>query len=502
MRIAIDNLLGPSGLELEEGLRFVELMSNEGVLDRWHVKISYFMEWGIDAGPSRFFESGYQTWATKAVKEVTNIPVVGVNRMTSPDDMAALIRAGEADFVGAARPSIADPFLPNKIREGRLDDIRECIGCNICVSQFNQEASLICTQNATAMEEYRRGWHPEKFEAAANAGSVLVVGAGPAGLECARVLGLRGYDVHLREADGEVGGHMRDVMRYPGLAEWGRVIGYREGQIAKLSSVELHTGVGQMSADDILGYGADKVVVAVGAHWATDGLNAVGFGSIEGADASQPQFCTPEQVMAGKEVGDRVVVIDGDGYFTGSAMAEMMADQGKQVSIVTQFQKVAPFCQNTLEGPNLQRLLHEKNISQHLLHWVEDMTVDNSIKMSLAYAYRDGSEIHMPPTTGQLPRRAGTEVTQVECDTVILCTARKSNTALFTELKSRKAEWAENEIEAVYHVGDCHTPRFIQLSVFEGHRMAREFESKNPQYPLPYIREQQIWGNETYPKLG
>ncbi|MBT3172514.1 MAG: FAD-dependent oxidoreductase, partial [Rhodospirillaceae bacterium] len=311
-----------------------------------------------------------------------------------------------------------------------------------------------------------------------------------------------GYDVHLREADGEVGGHLRNVMRYPGLAEWGRVISYREGQIAKLSSVELHTGVGQMSADDILSYGADKVVIAIGAHWAEDGLNAVGFGPIEGADASQPQFCTPEQIMAGKEVGDRVVVIDGDGYFTGAAMAEMMADQGKQVSIVTQFQEVAPFCQNTLEGPNLQRLLHEKNIEQHLLHWIEDMTVDNSIKMSLAYAYRDGAEIVMPPKTGELPRRASTEVTNVECDTVILCTARKSNTALFTELKSRKAEWADNEIDAVYHVGDCHTPRFIQLSVFEAHRMAREFESKNPQYPLPFIREQQIWGGPNYPKLG
>jgi dimethylamine/trimethylamine dehydrogenase len=501
-RIAIDNLLGPAGLELEEGLRFVELMSGEGVLDLWNIKIAYFMEWGNDSGPSRFFKSGYQTWASKAVKQVTSLPVVGVNRMTSPDDMAEIIRAGEADLIGAARPSIADPYLPNKIREGRTDDIRECIGCNICVSQFNQEAPLICTQNATAMEEYRRGWHPEKFEPAADPGSVLVVGAGPAGLECARVLGLRGYEVHLREAEDEIGGHMRDVMRYPGLAEWGRVISYREGQIAKLSSVELHSGSGAMSADDILAYGADKVVVAVGAHWTTDGLNAVEFGPIGGADASRPQFCTPEQVMAGKEVGDRVVVIDGDGYFTGAAMAEMMADRGKQVSIVTQFMEVAPFCENTLEGPNLQRLLHEKNIACYPLHWTESMAVDNSIKLSLAFAYRDGSHIEMPPRTGHSPRRPGTETTDLECDTVILCTARKSNTALFTELKSRKSEWADNEIQAVYHVGDCHTPRFIQLSVFEGHRLAREFESKNPQYPQPFIREQQIWGGETYPKLA
>ena len=85
---------------------------------------------------------------------------------------------------------------------------------------------------------------------------------------------------------------------------------------------------------------------------------------------------------------------------------------------------------------------------------------------------------------------------------VIGCRRRDSQPALFKELKSRKAEWADNEVDAVYHVGDCHTPRFIQLSVFEAHRMAREFESDNPQYPLPFIREKHIWGSPTYPSLG
>ena len=499
-RIAIDNLLGPMGLELEEGLKFVELVTREGVCDLWNIKISYFMEWGNDAGPSRFFEPGYQTWATKAVKEVANVPVVGVGRVTSPDDMARIIRAGEADLIGAARPSIADPFLPLKIQEGRLDDIRECIGCNICVSQFNQEAPLICTQNATAMEEYRRGWHPEQFDKAANPCSVLVVGAGPAGMECARVLGERGYDVHLREREDEIGGHIRQVMRYPGLAEWGRIISYRQTQLDKLKTVVVHTGVDDMTADGVLAYGADKVVIAVGARWVTDGLNAVSFGPIDGADADTPQFCTPEQVMNGKDIGDRVVILDSDGYFTGVAMAEMMAERGKHVSVITQFNEVAPFCQYTLEGPNLQRLLHEKDIQCYPLHWVESLSVNNTVKVEIAYAYRDSPRIELPPQTGRVPRRLGTETTTLECDTVILCTARQSRRELFATLKARKDEWSENDVQAVYQVGDCHTPRFIQLSVFEGHRLGREFESDNPQYPLPYIREQHTWGHETYPK--
>ena len=482
-RIAIDNLMGPAGLELEgEGLPFVELITREGATDLWNIKLSFFMEWGNDAGPSRFFKAGYQTWSTKAVKAVAKVPVVGVNRVTEPDAMVRMIEGGEIDLIGAARPSIADPFLPRKIEEGRADDIRECIGCNICISQFALDGPpLVCTQNATAMEEYRRGWHPEKFAQTKEPCSVLVVGAGPAGLECARVLGMRGYDVHLREAESEVGGHIRYVSRYPGLSEWGRVVSYRENQIAKLGNVEVHTGVGKMAADDILSYGADKIVVAVGAHWATDGVCLNDYGpALTGADASLPQFCTPEQVMAGKETGERVVVVDGDGYFTGAGMAEYLADQGKTVSMVTQFGEVAPYTVLTLESPNLQRMLHDKGVATHLLYWVEAIDLTNGVELSLAYAYRDGAEFTLPPKAGVLPRRAGTEVTKVQCDTVVLVTSRVSNRELFSELKARKADWQGNGVQAVYETGDGQTPRFIQMSIFEAHRMAREFETAKP----------------------
>lgn len=501
-RIAIDTLQGPEGLELEDGVKFVDLVTREGLCDLWDVKISNLVEWGNDSGPSRFFKAGYQGWATKAVKEVADVPVVQVGRLTSPDDMVRIIASGEADFIGGARPSIADPFLPKKIEEGHPEDIRECIGCNICISRFWLGTFIACTQNATVMEEYRRGWHPERFDQAKDPCSVLVVGAGPAGMECARVLGERGYDVHLCEAEGEIGGHMRDVMRYPGLAEWGRVITYRQIQLDKLSNVEVHVGVGQMSADDILSYGADKVVIAVGARWRTDGLSGVTHEPIDEADARLSQFCTPEQIMRGKEVGERVVVIDSDGYYTGVAMAEMMADQGKQVSMVTQFAEVAPFTELTLEAQNLRYLLHEKGIKSHPLHWVERIETGPTLRLTIYYLYRDGCRLNFPPKKGEYPRRAGTEVTELECDTVILVTGRQSNKELFAALLERRAEWERNEIRRIYQVGDCYAPRLIQLAIVDGHRLAREFESENPQRPMPYIRERQIWGHEALPKLG
>jgi dimethylamine/trimethylamine dehydrogenase len=170
--------------------------------------LSTFAEWGEDAGPSRFYKSNHQEPFTRGFKDAANVPVINVGRFTSPDDMAQVITSGQADIIGAARPSIADPFLPRKIDEGRTEDIRECIGCNICISRWERGAAMVCTQIASANEEYRRGWHPEEFDQVEDAGSVLVVGAGPAGTECARVLGMRGYDVPLCESENEIGGPM------------------------------------------------------------------------------------------------------------------------------------------------------------------------------------------------------------------------------------------------------------------------------------------------------
>ena len=241
----------------------------------------------------------------KRIKEVAKKPVLGVGRFVDPNMMVEAIESGCLDIIATCRPSISDPFLPKKIDEGRLDDIRECIGCNICISRWEIGGPpLICTQNATAGEEYRRGWHPEKFSRAENADNdVLVVGSGPAGMECAMVLGKRGMRrVHLVEAQDDMGGIMRWVPQLPGLGEWARVVNYRRIQIDKLKNVEFIPNT-ELDAEGVKDYGAEIVVVATGAYWATDGLNGCTHDTIPGADASQPWCLTPEQIMRdGKEV--------------------------------------------------------------------------------------------------------------------------------------------------------------------------------------------------------
>ena len=278
VRFGIDTLelpfgLGDRGIRQDgEGLQFIEYMDE--LVDMWDLNVGNAVEWGEDAAPSRTHPENHERPNVYKAKEHTKKPVMNVGRFTNPDTMVDVIRSGQADIIGAARPSISDPFLPKKIEEGRLDDIRECIGCNVCISRWEIGGPpLVCTQNATSGEEFRRGWHPEKFTQAANPDNdVLVVGAGPAGMECAMVLGKRGMRrVHLVDAAEEIGGHMRWVPKLPGLGEWARVVNYRRIQLDKLKNVEVITG-SRLDAQGVLDYGAEIVVIASGSWWSTDGL--------------------------------------------------------------------------------------------------------------------------------------------------------------------------------------------------------------------------------------
>ena len=494
-RFSIDQLSGSEGVEAgDEGLAFVELVTRAGLLDLLDVNVSSLQEWGEDAAPSRFQASNHQAPWTREVKRIAKVPVVGVGRFTSPDDMLAVLRSGQLDIIGCARPSIADPWLPRKIDEGRAEDIRECIGCNMCIARFELGGQIVCTQNPTVMEEYRRGWHPERFEPAPDPGLVLVVGAGPAGLECALTLARRGYTVHLAEEQAELGGHLRHVAGLPGLAEWARVIDYRVHQLGQMPEVEIMRGAGRVTADDVLGYGAARVVLATGASWVGDGESPLGPDSLPGADAADPRFVTPEQFWAGKDIGERVMVLDGDGYFMGISIAEVLADRGCRVTIVTQFDKIAPLTDVTLEGPNLHRMLREKGIARRAAHWIEGFEMRNDGVRALAFdLYRDGSRRTTEPRAGTPPRTAGTEVEPIDCDSVVLCTSRRSNDALFRELKARRDGWAAAGVEGITQAGDCYAPRYLADAIFDGHRIAREFESADPQRPRAALRERSVW---------
>jgi dimethylamine/trimethylamine dehydrogenase len=474
-------------------MKFIGLA--DPLVDLWDVDVGDIAEWGEDAGPSRFYQQGHQVPWTRFVKQVSKKPVLGVGRFTDPDKMTEIVTKGIADIIGAARPSISDPWLPKKIEEGRYDDIRVCIGCNVCISRWEIGGPpMICTQNATAGEEYRRGWHPEKFPKRGSDDSILVVGAGPSGSECARVLMERGYTVHLYDTAAKIGGNLNAVATLPGLGEWGYHRDYRELQINKLlkKNKQSQVALGQkpMTAETALTYGAEKIVIATGSSWNTDGTNCLSHDPIPGADASKADQLTPEQVLEGKKsIGKRVVILNADTYYMAPSLAEKLAVAGHEVTIVTGVH-LANYMHFTLEYPNMMRRMHELHIRE--IHNAFSSRIEKG-RLEIYDIFGDGSK-RTYRGRGQSPRDVNKSQRWVDFDSLVLVTGRHSNDSLYTELKARQGEWQKNGVKDVYLIGNAEAPRLMADATFSGHRLAREIEEAKAQLPLPYKREVAVWG--------
>ncbi len=443
-----------------EGRAVVELLAD--LPDLWDVNLS---GWDNDSQTARFSGEGFQDPFTHWVKQVTGKPVVGVGRYTSPDHMAGLVRKGVLDFIGAARPSIADPFLPKKIEEGRPEDIRECIGCNICVSGDFGHFPMRCTQNPTMGEEWRRGWHPERCDPKASESRVLIVGGGPAGLEAARVLGARGYDVTLAEAGDSFGGHVVDVARLPGLATWQRVVDYRLQQIRGLPNVAAYRD-SRLDVSQLLEFGFEHVAVATGSRWRADGR---GRRHPRGIPIAPGAAClTPDEVMAGAVVAGPVVIYDDDHYFMASVIAERLAHDGLEVVYTTPATDAATWTHNTLEQGRIQARLLDLGVTLALSSAINRID-DDSIELCCVYTGRR--------TT--LPQ-----------GTVVLVTMREPEDSLYQELAGNQAALRDASIASVTRIGDCLAPGLLAAAVYSGHRYAQELDapSASPD-AAPFRRE-------------
>jgi len=445
-RIVVDELHGADGIQRGDMDPLFELIGE--LPDVWDVMVGV---WEDDSLPSRF---GYEAWTEehfRGIKQLTSKPVVGIGWLTSPDTMVRLVQGGVLDLIGAARPSIADPFLPVKVEEGRLDDIRECIGCNVCVTGDWTMTPIRCTQNPSMGEEWRRDWHPERFRARGSESKVLVVGGGPAGMEAAMALGKRGYEVTLAEATRELGGRVLHEARLPGLAAWIRVVDYRRTQLGKLTNVEIALE-SEVTADEVREYGFDHVAVATGARWRADGI---------GRHHRLPipidlvDILTPDDLYAGtRPTGDRVVLYDDDHYYLGGALAELLAGEGKQVTLVTPAALVSEWTVNTMEQPRIHRRLVEAGVELQTAHDLAGV---------------GGGEARLVDT---FTRRESA----IPLESLVLVTARLPNDELAREL-------------GVTAVGDALAPGTIASAVWDGRRYAEELDTPARGDDLPYRRE-------------
>ncbi len=461
VRFAVDEMMGPDGLEWHaEGREAVEMMAE--LPDLWDVNVS---DWTNDSKTSRFAPEGYQEDYVAFVKQVTTKPVSTVGRYTSPDAMVSAIRRGIVDLIGAARPSIADPFLPKKVEEGRLDDIRECIGCNVCIGWTQMTAPARCTQNPTFGEEWRKDWHPETLPPSETDAHLLIVGAGPAGLEAARAAGLRGFRVTLAEAKDELGGRVTLESRLPGLAAWARVRDYRMSQIQRMSNVDIYRS-SRLDADQILELGADHVAIATGATWRRDGCGRRLTSPVPGSDAAH--VLTPDDIMAGRRPPERrVLLFDDDHYYMASVLAEMLSSEGYDVSLVTPMSTVAAWLVHTLEHEANQQRLHDAGVNLHANTTL--LAVETG--QALLHDSLRNCEATLP------------------VDGVVMVTARLPKDGLYHEVVQALEGGSGTGIHSVRRVGDCQAPGIIATAVYEGHRYARELGTDIDPGDVPFRRE-------------
>jgi dimethylamine/trimethylamine dehydrogenase len=449
-RFAVDELKGNDGMQFEEeGCAVVELLAEHP--DLWDVNVS---DWSNDSQTSRFQpDEAYQMPYVEFVKNITTKPVVGVGRLTSPDLMVRLVEQGVLDLIGAARPSIADPYLPNKIKEQKTDQIKECIGCNICVSSDNFSVPIRCTQNPTMGEEWRRGWDPENIKPKITDQKALVVGSGPSGLECTVQLARRGYQVILAEAKNKLGGRVLFESNLKGLSNWKRVVDNRTHEILQNNNIEVYKE-SKLTAELIGGLGINNIFLATGSSWRKDGIGRSRRSPIQGLESIQ--VYSPEEVVQNLQdiKGPLVVYDDEQGYLAG-VLADHLSSEKAEIIFVTPASVISPWTDSTLEQKRVQASLINagvKIICNQSINKIENETAFLECVFS-------GS------------------ITKLHCESIVMVTERISDTALYDSL-------IQNNLEGKTHynikiIGDAEAPGLIADAVYLGHLAAQNFEASD-----------------------
>jgi dimethylamine/trimethylamine dehydrogenase len=306
-------------------------------------------------------------------------------------------------------------------------------------------------------EEWRSGWHPEHVPPG-DGGSVLIVGAGPAGLEAAQVLGKRGYDVALADAAAAAGGRVTRESRLPGLAEWARVRDYRLGQISRMPNVTLYLG-NRLQAAEVREFGADHVLVATGARWRRDGIGRWHAQPIATLTASG--VYTPDDLMDGRLPDGDVLVFDDDHYYMGPVLAQQLAAAGARVRYVTTEGRAGAWSLYTQEQERAQRALLELGVEIEVNSYLDGF---DGATATLACIF-----------SGRARRCAATAV--------VLVTSREPDEVLYRELVGEGVDESPDEGRdarghgsgpRIRRIGDCQAPALIVHAVYSGHRAARE----------------------------
>jgi mycofactocin system FadH/OYE family oxidoreductase 2 len=432
VRLNADEMHPRRGLTLADAKQIAIRLEATGLLDFMDLSLGTFFNLFLVEG-SMHTPLGYTVPLSAGIRSVIRLPVFCTNRINDPHLAEKILADGHADMIGMVRALICDPELPNKALEGRSDDIRHCVADNQgCIARMGLGFRLGCIQNPAVGQEKTLGMGT--LRTCDKPKRVVVVGAGPAGLEAARTAALRRHQVIVFEKNDEVGGQNIIAGKAAGRQELTGVSRWLIGQVNKLG-IDLRLGT-EATAEVVLQQNPDAVVVATGSVPKKK--------PFPGQYAAPQVITTWEVLNGGVPAGPRVLLIDMDGHHQATATAELLADLGKKVHIITPTLFVGAGL-----GPLQDLYLTRQRLAKKDVTFTPDIAV-----LEIQGTLVKGLNVY------------SNEMIDFEgYDTVVLAVGNQACEDLYFALKGR--------VKELYRIGDCVAPRKTDMAILEGHRVGR-----------------------------
>ncbi len=430
IRLCADEMV-QGGLTLEDTREMARRFEATRKIDFIDLSLATFYNLYL-VGASMHSPLGYTIPLSAGIKEVVELPVFCTGRINDPVMAERVLADGQADMIGMVRAQICDPEMANKAREGRLEEIRSCVADNQgCYGRVGLNKTIGCIQNPNIGFEKDRG--AGSIKPAPIKKKVLVIGGGPAGLRAAVVAAQRGHTVTLYEKADKLGGQVNIAALGAGREEIGAVIRNEENQL-KLLPVEIVLNK-EVTAEFVMEQNPDVVIVATGSVPKESPL--------PGADGPHI-FNVWQALLNEKDVGEKVLFIDNDGHHQATATAELLAERGRKVHIVTS----SPTIGSELGPPQDSYLSHQR-LAQKGVTFTPDFAVVE-IK---------GLEVN------GLNFYSNEWQTFSDYDSVVYALGNRAEDGLYKALKGR--------VKELYRIGDCVAPRKIDMAILEGENVGR-----------------------------
>ena len=418
-RLSADEYL-QGGLRIEETKQIAKTLEEKGA-NALHISACNVVT-GYLNQPPYYVEEGVFVHLAEAVKAQVDIPVITVGRIRSPLMADQIIRDGKADLISMGRALIADPHLPQKAKDGRLEEIIPCISCNKCI-QTQRQGAIRCSVNPETGNEAEF-----RFEKADRSKNVWIVGGGPGGLKAAEIAALRGHQVTLFERKDKLGGRVRLGANPPGKAVLNEFIDYLEGRVRALGiTLEMDK---EFTADMITSGEPDVVIVATGA--------SPQFPDWKGVEESDA-LSVDDVLSDWADIGDNVLIVGGGG--TGAEIADLLSEVGKKVTLIEMLEDIA------------------SDLINHLQHYLKQRLSDKGVNILTSTRVVDlGKGYAMVEDASGIKKLDGFD------DIVLALGSETPNDVIYKDLEDKVAE--------LYVIGDASQPRAIVDAVWEGEDIA------------------------------